>query len=494
MNARIKNLIGIIVLSISGTSVVNAAPTENPVTGHWYEVFPGNSMTWDDAKTAAGLKFHLGVQGHLATITSSGEDAFIETVRAAARVAGTITRNEIWVDGIQPCTGGPGSCPAVGEGWIWENLEGAISTPQVPLPSFSNWLAGEPNDNTGAGSENHLAIGLRGTSVVGWNDEGALGNIGGYIVEYDVPRVAEDCSVSEGGCETVEGHELTFPEGSIPTGAKISFNAFEFADDPARCGLSPLVIFGTDTDPSDEMPELIIPPYLCGSPDFVVIAVDSSDLNILEGTVFVENDTPTVLPDNDILVCEDPIFQDFPTEGDPQFQDVVVWQSTEPTEMLEVDPSVGGVGQFAGAAGEFTNECGSSRARVRGASYYVVGLSINFGPGYEWSSSTAANFGKFVELTRYKLTLLQQSLVNAKSDGALKNGDYTKMKQQLKNAVKKLDRGNYSGSLAHVNKFLKFVNKANYTIIAERNHNGEHLMRGSNIEFMLRVKVIPYAQ
>jgi len=93
MNARIKNLIGIIVLSISGTSVVNAAPTENPVTGHWYEVFPGNSMTWDAAKLAADSKSHLGVQGHLATITSSGEDAFVETVRAAARVAGTITRN-----------------------------------------------------------------------------------------------------------------------------------------------------------------------------------------------------------------------------------------------------------------------------------------------------------------------------------------------------------------------------------------------------------------
>jgi len=67
------------------------------------------------------------------------------------------------------------------------------------------------------------------------------------------------------------------------------------------------------------------------------------------------------------------------------------------------------------------------------------------------------------------------------------------MQQQVKNAIKKLDRGNYSRALGHVNKFLKFVNKANYANVPGENDNGEHIMRGGNIEFMLRVKIIPYA-
>ena len=50
-----------------------------------------------------------------------------------------------------------------------------------------------------------------------------------------------------------------------------------------------------------------------------------------------------------------------------------------------------------------------------------------------------------------------------------------------------------------INQFLKFVAAATYNSeqlpanTKPYNYNGDHLMRGENIAFTLRVKVIPYA-
>jgi hypothetical protein len=43
-----------------------------------------------------------------------------------------------------------------------------------------------------------------------------------------------------------------------------------------------------------------------------------------------------------------------------------------------------------------------------------------------------------------------------------------------------------------VRQFLWLVNAANYTVVAGQNYNDDHLMRGENIAFTLRAKVIPY--
>jgi hypothetical protein len=388
-----------------------------------------------------------------------------------------LDRGEVWIGGFQPT-----SSPEPRGGWLWVNSEGPIPGLNTE-PAYADWNAAEPNDLVGA--ENHLALGRYGLGG-GWNDEGTAVSslIGGYIVEYDVPR---DAACSGTSCQT-----LIFPAGSFQTGDKIKFTAYEFTDPRVAAGTcgradsQPLELF-TDSVFGGKI--LRIPPYLCGSPKFVVVAVDSSQLDILNGTVFVENNSlpnQPVLPGNGAYNnCNDPIVP----QGDPQIQDVVVWQSTDPTRMLE---NSRGVGQFAGAAGEFTSFCGSSGARVKGASYFVVGLHIDFGTGYQWASNPTGNHYSFVALTLYKLSLLQQAVADAKTAGALKNGDATKMSAQLDNAVKKLGRGDASGALGHVNQFLKFVNAAKYTVIPDQNYNGEHVMRGTNIEFMLRVKVIPY--
>jgi len=472
----------------TATPAALVAANTNPATGHYFEVYKADGIAWGSAEANAEGRTCGGVPGHLATLTSSAEDAWVDGLRQGAVGGSGLDLGEVWIGGFQPP-----SSPEPGGGWLWVNNEGPIPGDNKG-PVYAHWAVGEPNDAGGA--ESHLALGRYGLGG-GWNDEGAALNlIGGYIVEYDVPRAAA-CSGTS--CQTIQGQTLIFPAGSIPPGATIKFNAYEFSDprvvDGKCVGGGPLTLFGA----AYGKPELRIPPYLCGSPKFVVVAVDSSQLDILQGTVFVENKTDVVLPGN-LYQCNDPIVQNFPTQGDPQFQDVVVWQSTDPTRMLEDSR---GAGQFAGAAGEFTNACGSSEAKIKGASYYVVGLHIDFGPGNEWASNAAGNHDSFVALTLYKLSLLQTAVANAKADGALGNGDATKMTAQLDDAVKKLGRGDASGALGAVNKFLKFVNAAQYTVVryppippqtvgTAKNYNGEHLMRGTNIEFMLRVKVIPY--
>ena len=45
---------------------------------HWYEVVNhGSGVSWDEAKALAESSTYLGLQGHLVTITSAAEDAFV---------------------------------------------------------------------------------------------------------------------------------------------------------------------------------------------------------------------------------------------------------------------------------------------------------------------------------------------------------------------------------------------------------------------------------
>ena len=302
---------------------------------------------------------------------------------------------------------------------------------------------------------------------------------------------AEDCEEA-GGCD-IGGASIEFPPNAVVgAGATVSTSTLRVNGDGARCGIESLSLLDG---------AVVLPPYLCGSPDFIMISTVLDGVDILDGTIFVINDTATLLPgntypDGEQSICEDPISQDFPNKGDPQYQDVVAWQSTDPADMLENVLDAGGL--FTGSVGEFTSACGSSRGRVKGGSHYFIGLHVDFGPGFEWgvpgASNTAGNFDKFVELTRYKLTLLAQSVEVANEDDALvKNGNYKKMRKFVKSAIRNLDAGNHVKARSQIDNFLIFIQSFNYDNISAKNHFGEHFMRASNIEFMLRVKLIPYA-
>ncbi|HRP35439.1 MAG TPA: hypothetical protein PLI48_06075 [Gammaproteobacteria bacterium] len=448
--------------------------------GRHYQVVRSDGIDWDAANDIANASVYDGVSGHLATLTSRAEDEFVDQLRRDSGLA----RPEVWVGGVQQsCTPEAAGC-----GWHWVNGEAAISTPQAPLLSYSNWLPGEPNDNYGKGSEQHLAIGLG--NAFGWNDEGALGNIGGFVIEYDTARIVDPNQCIEGdGCETTAGQVLLLPPVELADNASIGIRTYEFTDDPDRCGVAPLTLFGG----SDPRPPLVIPPYLCGSPRFLVVEVSTEGFEVRQGTILVENEPAEALPGN-LYECTGPIAQDpLNPDLDPQHRDVVAWQATAAADMLESDLGASVDPMFAGALGEFTFECGSSRGKIKSASYYVVGMHIDFGEGYDLAGNAAANHERFVALTRYKLQLLQAAVEESRTNLALQNGDYTKMSTMLRNALRFHDRGQFGSALKSVNQFLKFVDKADYAVIPGENYQGEHDMRGSNLVFMYEEKVIPFA-
>ncbi len=515
---RIIRLAGLSLLAMLGATTTHAQedPVLNEETGHYYQVFDTGPITWDAAQSAVDVLpclFPDGSEGegelcedpdaifpHLATITSSREEVFVDTLRDDVLEAGG-GEGQTWIGGVQDDPEGD---------WNWVNDEGTFPDTNGGTV-YTNWAAGEPNQS---GNEDHLTLG-RYSLGGGWNDEQQTrGTIRGYIAEWDVPLDAEDCTGA--GCETVMGQTITIPAASVPAGATISFNSFEFLDprvdnNPGSSTYGqcvtrqPLRIFGNTGIGSAPgvRPEMFIPAYLCGSPEFVIVALDSGELVIETGTVGVENETVEVLPNNFYpgflgpitgSVCEDPITQDFPNFGDPQYQDVSLWQDTEsPTKMLEVDPGVGGTGDFEGATGEFTDECGSSRMRVRGGSYFGIGFRIDFGPLNTWAGNSAGNFDRFVELTRYKLVLLEQSVKDARNAGAISGFANGLLRFNVGRAIRRLDQGRYQSARFYTGTFLWLAeNLVNYNV-ADRNYNGEHVMRSSNAHFMLRVKIIPYA-
>ena len=164
------------ILALAGIAASGAYSAANATAigfnGNYYDAILAPGITWTAANTAATSLTYSGAFGHLATITSLAEDAFLNTLRK------TITTKELWVGGFQQ----PGSLEPFG-GWTWVNGEGPISGTNAG-PGYANWLGGEPNGVF----EDFIAIGLGNN--FGWNDEGFLGNIAGYIVEYQIPEPA----------------------------------------------------------------------------------------------------------------------------------------------------------------------------------------------------------------------------------------------------------------------------------------------------------------
>ena len=188
----------VVVASLMSTAQTHAQPAVGP-GGHSYEAILADGIAWDPADIAASamnLDTVCGdVLGHLATVTSATEDGFVHGLWAIANPnpAGIFADSEAWIGGFQPA----GSPEPLG-GWTWINGEGLLGP-----PGYENWLPGEPNDV--GGGEGHLAIALRG--LVGWNDEGHLGGIAGYIVEYDCNLVDIDIKPgSDPNCLNVNGH------------------------------------------------------------------------------------------------------------------------------------------------------------------------------------------------------------------------------------------------------------------------------------------------
>jgi len=165
-------------IGISFSGVVEIAP---PIqwapaaggNGHYYEYVSDFEITWTQAKAAAEAKSFMGVQGHLATITSEAENDFL-----VANFSTSFSRSA-WLGGWQE----EGMAPD--QGWQWLSGE--------PW-GYTRWIAGEPNDT--GGDERYLAVGGYYCSSACrwlWNDDGNNTdpqNQAGYFIEYPVPEPA----------------------------------------------------------------------------------------------------------------------------------------------------------------------------------------------------------------------------------------------------------------------------------------------------------------
>ncbi len=508
MTKKFTLIAGLAALFAVGSAPAEAAcPTNtlvataiNDETGHTFFLYKALGITWDQAQECVtGLLQQGGATAHLATITSSSENQWI-VAQLLEQANPPLAQSQAWVGGFQE-TG----AAEPREGWRWVNNEGPIPVPGSTVTlGYSNWEASEPNNTGGVSvNERHLTLG-RYADLGLWNDEGASpGSIGGFIVEYDTPRTSVAGCTTDGTtvCKTVEGQTLTFPPGTFTEGSSFTFTAYEFTDPRVDAGgrcvgiggvRGPLTLFA---DPAFNLPNgpdgsgaLVIPEYLCGSPKFLVIRAQGTGITIPRGVVVTKSETSVILPGN-LFDCGYPV----PISADvsPQKLDVGVWQSLDRTEMWEYLPTVP-VARFAGTATELTTACGSTLIKTRTKSNFVVGLHIDFGDTVDFGSP--AEYNEMVALTKYKISLVRQSVVDARAKGRISSANGQAMLSLLDNAKAALIANDPVTARKKTQDFLKKVGSSTYStnLTNPFNYNGDHLSRGENILFTLNQKVIPF--
>ncbi len=130
--------------------------------GHTYVLVAYENRSW--AEATIDLFEAVGPGYHLATITSQAEQEFIDNSLFFGDETG-----EFWLGGYQF----PIDTLERNKNWVWVTNE---------KWDYANWMAGEPNDYFGRGSEQHLGL-LHSPTNSTWNDEANPVNIVGYIAE-----------------------------------------------------------------------------------------------------------------------------------------------------------------------------------------------------------------------------------------------------------------------------------------------------------------------
>ena len=168
---------GLMALSLAGAGGAMAAPV-CAANGHCYDYINRNltgteftTWTWEGAKADAEARSYMGMRGHLATITSKGEEQILIDNWLVDILFG-----QPWLGGFRA----PGPDPKVG--WQWVTGE--------PF-AYANWLPWEPNGadelllhyqsyNVGRDSEGNLVW-----DWYGWNDASNRSRgQASYFIEY----------------------------------------------------------------------------------------------------------------------------------------------------------------------------------------------------------------------------------------------------------------------------------------------------------------------
>jgi hypothetical protein len=463
-----------IVLAVS-SPLANSAPAACGQTSHngysgefdgrFYQVVVANGISWDVARTAAEALENDGVLGQLATINSFAEDEYVHCLIQAEAPG-----KESWIGGFQ----GSGSSEPAG-GWQW--LNGEIIDPlNTTGLNYTNWQAGEPNNDTApSGNEKHLGASLGGN--FGWNDEGRLGNIGSYVVEFGdalAPIPATNCAFGSGGCPLGEdGPVITYPQQALLSG-EVEVRTWRFTDDPARCGVSPLDL--GELVPGDGA--VIIAPYLCSTFGEIIVTRTESTVQVPTGIVQITGTSK--------YGTANPVYP-----NDPTSQDVVVYRNNIASQQLETADEMGVDALFLGNVAETTNGVTNPpRGAGNKGSYFIDGLRIHFGPGYDFTGNAAGNHVQMIALQRYKLKKAQAAVIAAKP--ALKPVSWLALKLLADAALYFHDRGNYDIALRKVKLLLKLNDQLKYKVVADKNPYGEVAYRYLNARDLYERRLIPY--
>ena len=151
-----------IFIVLASAAITNAQAVLFTGTGNHYELIR-DSVTWEEAETAAATRSLFGVAGHLATLTTAEENDFL---------LNTFGGDSGWIGFFQP----PGSIePDQGFRWVTDEPT-----------TFTNFGGAEPN-NVG-GDEDFVEF-FNGN----WND---LGPTAGrrYYVEFETATVVPEPS------------------------------------------------------------------------------------------------------------------------------------------------------------------------------------------------------------------------------------------------------------------------------------------------------------
>jgi hypothetical protein len=152
-----------------------------------YEYIPG-FFSWDQANAAAQALAFNGVTGHLVTITSAGENAFVMTLIASVQHSVWIGATDRAVEGVWRWVTGE---------QFWQGAGGGSVGPDV---LYANWGGGQPDD---FGTGQDVATIFGGLAIAPgvpgrWDDGGDGPGIAngvfqrdGYLVEFDRAAVPE---------------------------------------------------------------------------------------------------------------------------------------------------------------------------------------------------------------------------------------------------------------------------------------------------------------
>jgi hypothetical protein len=151
-----------------GTTETPVPPGESPVSGaiqwrsseggnnHWYYLV-SKSLTWEDSYTDSLTYTFSGYSSHMATITSSAENAFVFSKFNTA---------DYWLGGTDRDQEGQ---------WKWVTGEEW---------TYSNWIPGEPNNSEGIEDGMHLKP-INSEAPAKWNDIYDHQIFSGYILEVE---------------------------------------------------------------------------------------------------------------------------------------------------------------------------------------------------------------------------------------------------------------------------------------------------------------------